>query len=516
MDQFELEKMRWAPRSQPLKGPMRLFRFCLLGIFFPILLLCIPLYMRFISLRPHIFTLSPTDMKLLNYEHKVSTMWCKAQTLRMNSSFNAYLLPEKPKLKRKRQRIQMERKIIDLEDDMKEYWGFYLLADSYFRLQACSRHEGASVVIIKHSKNVERCAWLGELDSAEESDEISNEFDFQQHVLHGDKEDENKDGNVIDKSDEEIEELGEILLAEGSHEMLKYLNNIEKWSENSRKTIVKKLLEQIVGLKPGDKIVDDALKEFNKNNDIKDTTEVKHDLEGNTEIPDYRLSNLRGKFPSRDPDKDYDAKVTKGSEKNDAGEVEVDHFFHNGKFNQKNTAQNKEDKSNEETRSSWSSSEEALAACEGALFNIPLDGATKCNENATFDEMRSIMSNVSYIADSTGFYYFIFSNENEITSNFVAANFDMHKTVFDVANTKEQCSNTTDCSLPLTFMSHEHVVLEVPQSGSESCEYETEGFTNYQQCNTIVRAESICEPRGSIYMIFLLLVPVFILIFAYV
>ena len=27
-------------------------------------------------------------------------------------------------------------------------------------------------MIIKHSKNVERCAWLGELDSAEESDEI--------------------------------------------------------------------------------------------------------------------------------------------------------------------------------------------------------------------------------------------------------------------------------------------------------------------------------------------------------
>ena len=28
-----------------------------------------------------------------------------------------------------------------------------------------------------------RCAWLGELDSAEESDEISSEFDFQREVL---------------------------------------------------------------------------------------------------------------------------------------------------------------------------------------------------------------------------------------------------------------------------------------------------------------------------------------------
>ena len=51
----------------------------------------------------------------------------------MNSTFNAYLLPSKPKLLRKRQKVEMERKIVDLEDDMKEYWGFFLLADSYFR-----------------------------------------------------------------------------------------------------------------------------------------------------------------------------------------------------------------------------------------------------------------------------------------------------------------------------------------------------------------------------------------------
>ena len=36
------------------------------------------------------------------------------------------------------------------------------------------------------------------------------------------------------------------------------------------------------------------------------------------------------------------------------------------------------DRSNEETKSSWSSSEEALAACEGLIFNEPLNGGTKC------------------------------------------------------------------------------------------------------------------------------------------
>ena len=115
---------------------------------------------RFVSLRPYLFTLSPSDMKLLNAEHtvqmmmrmimmrmmmmllmmllmmiQVSTIWCRAQTLRMNSTFHAYLLPEKPRLLRRKQKVTMERKIIDLEDDMKEYWGFFLLADSSFRLQ---------------------------------------------------------------------------------------------------------------------------------------------------------------------------------------------------------------------------------------------------------------------------------------------------------------------------------------------------------------------------------------------
>ena len=102
------------PRNACVVMQVRLCKFCLLGVSLPVFLLCLPLYMRFISLRPHLFTLSPADMKLLNYEHtvrsillrhgntinilQVSTMWCSGQQLRMNSSFNAYLLPEKPRL----------------------------------------------------------------------------------------------------------------------------------------------------------------------------------------------------------------------------------------------------------------------------------------------------------------------------------------------------------------------------------------------------------------------------------
>ena len=61
---------------------------------------------------------------------------------------------------------------------------------------------------------------------------------------------------------------------------------------------------------------------------------------------------------------------------------------------------------------------------------------------------------------SSGFYYFIFTNENEITDNFVGVSFDLMKTVFDVSESSQEC-NSTECSIPLAFMSEQHVVLEV-------------------------------------------------------
>ena len=65
-----------------MQGPIRICKFCVLGVGLPIIFLTVPLYMRFLALRPHQFSLSPADMKLLNQEATVSTAWCSAQTIR--------------------------------------------------------------------------------------------------------------------------------------------------------------------------------------------------------------------------------------------------------------------------------------------------------------------------------------------------------------------------------------------------------------------------------------------------
>ena len=332
---------------------------------------------------------------------------------------------------------------MDLEDDMKEYWGFYLLDNSFFRLQACSRHEGASVVVIKHTKNVAKCAWLGELDSAEESDEISSEFDFQQEVLGEEEMEALSEDDIPEKSDGAPHTETKVLISENSQELSKYLENMEKWSPKSRKLIVKKLLEQMLSNKNQDEDTDMEMfqKVLGENSYIEEPKVEYVRKETNQELTYEEYENLEN------------------NEDLFLHENDVDHFLDNGKFNQKNLI--KEDKSNEEVRSSWSSSEEALASCEGAVFNIALNGATSCHENATFGEMKPLMTNMTHMTDSAGFYYFIFTNENEITSNFVAANFEMHKTVFDLRTYENRCENTTDCSLLLSFFSREHVVIEV-------------------------------------------------------
>ena len=261
----------------------------------------------------------------------------------------------------------------------------------------------------------------------------------------GDTEDEG-DGDGEDGGGEEGEQ-GKVVLSAHSREVHTYLEHIQRWSARSRRIVVKRLLEQIVTKQSAEQL-----------------QIFKNVLQDHGGVTEEERTPAVGEVKSKDvseiaDDDEFEDNV--GGEVSDVDNDEVDHFVDNGKFNQKNHLSSKKDKSNEEVRSSWSSSEEALAACEGAVFNIALNGATSCHQNASFAEMRPVMDNISYTTDTAGFYYFIFTNENEITSNFVAASFEMHKTTFDVRSAEDRCLNTTDCALHLSFFSRQHVVIEV-------------------------------------------------------
>ena len=73
---------------------------------------------------------------------------------------------------------------------------------------------------------------------------------------------------------------------------------------------------------------------------------------------------------------------------------------------------------------------------------------SKCVPRLTTD---LVTFQVTLEASETGFYYFIFANENELTDNFLFADFRLHKTTFDVSRNRINCTNATECNFPLAF-----------------------------------------------------------------
>ena len=359
----------------------------------------------------------------------------------------------------------MERKMM-LQDDIKEFWGFYLLKDSIVKLSVCSRHEGASFIIVKGMKDARRCSFLGELDSVEESDEISNEFEFAHEIT----------------------------------EFLQYQNKTNNGSSLVTGVTKPDLIQKLLEVLRGDKSQNGTSQfieqfrayQIQKGSRYQDIVHnVDYDDDGNDASEDLSI--------------DEDDKV------GNPDIHEIYDLMDQGAFNQENPL----DRSREEVRSSWSSSEEALSRCEGLIFNVPLNGGTRCTTNATKDTLDEISTSVTLEATQTGFYYFIFANENEITDNFMTARFNMAKTVFDVRENILNCTDTKECQLPLGFWSAEHVVLEVPDSkkGVDPCDG-VAGHSSLEECHRVLVAESVCEPRKSVYMGFLLCVPILILGFA--
>lgn len=103
-----------------------------------------------------------------------------------------------------------------------------------------------------------------------------------------------------------------------------------------------------------------------------------------------------------------------------------------------------------------------------------------------------------------GYYFFVFNSENEVQPNYVRVKFDLLKTVYNTSNSVHACKNSTkECSLPFTIFSSERTILELPLSGNDS------------QWNEEYIVVSTCEPRTTVYIICVIMVPLLILCFAF-
>ena len=191
------------------------------------------------------------------------------------------------------------------------------------------------------------------------------------------------------------------------------------------------------------------------------------------------------------------------------------------------------DRSNSEFWSSFSSSEERLLECKGLILNLPLTPhrfcernlehhhSTASNANTITYRCKSIAYNFSaswgiftstliYIdltshrVPTDGYYFFVFSSENEIQSNYMRVKFELLKTMYNTSESVFECKNSTkECSLPISFFSGERTVLELPISGNDS------------QWNDEYVVISTCEPRTAVYLICSMAVPLLVLMFAF-
>ncbi|XP_011258449.1 uncharacterized protein LOC105252643 isoform X2 [Camponotus floridanus] len=158
----------WQPRKSNYKVPLRVMRLCVLGMFLPSALIAVPLYVRYHVYSEQLYALTISDQRLI--DAKVSTFWCQKQVVKVNATFNAYLMSNEPVFEKEAVPISMTRHLV-MEDDMKEYWGFYLLRGSSVTVSTCVRWPGASLTIIRGFKNLHECAFIGD-DSSEELDEL--------------------------------------------------------------------------------------------------------------------------------------------------------------------------------------------------------------------------------------------------------------------------------------------------------------------------------------------------------
>lgn len=111
---------------------------------------------------------------------------------------------------------------------------------------------------------------------------------------------------------------------------------------------------------------------------------------------------------------------------------------------------------------------------------------------------------ITYTVPLNGYYFFVFSSENEMQDNYIRVNFDLHKTMYNVSNPISMCTNSSEkCEFKLKLFSDQRVVFELPVK------------TNETRWNEEFIVVSECEPRTSVYLICVLAVPLLILFFAF-
>ncbi|XP_071053868.1 uncharacterized protein [Onthophagus taurus] len=521
--------------------------------------------MRYRVFVEQMYPLAASDMRML--DNRVSTTWCQKQIIKVNATFNAFLLPTNPEVEKDKKHLTMVRHLM-LEDDTKEYWGFYFLKGSSVTISSCVRWPGASLIVIRGHKHLHECAYIGD-NSSEELDEIMEAIAEGNYVQQNNIVSEEAPSNVPNlmkrhRQDVQFHHPDHKNSSSKNHTIFDGLDTTDITDQNQLKDILKELA---VKTNKKDKFLQDDVKrnhvhrnstfgkgetknfKFEKEKEtadevykdvlvkLKDLGEEgeavlkrlnekyrKLDDSESFDSEDEHILNVRGRQYSKPPVK-YEDSIDRAKrrkrdllrevmEKSFSGHDEENDAAIEEGFTPDGIADHRgkidentlNDKSNSEFWSSFSSSEEALLNCAGLILNLPLEPHKGCMNTSNHLEIEDayLANTITYTVPVNGYYFFVFNSENEIQTNYIRVRFNLHKKVYNVSNPISACKNTSDvCSMNLNFFSSEKLVMELPV---------TENDDMWNQEYVVV---SQCEPRTMIYIIFVIAIPILIILFAF-
>jgi len=310
-------------------------------------------------------------------------------------------------------------------DDHKEYWGFYLLKGSTFRIHTCSRHKGGTLLVVLGRSHLEHCAHIGEADSAGDSDMFSSSSS-NEVIPHN-----NSSTKSVSK-----EEMN-VILAKIRHYIRSGPNNYGKLKHN--------------------------LRQWNLISDVNSTAAPPPPMDHGLIYPGDRKRrsiNTRltesGENNANEVVDDPVPPASRPKPQTPPGIWTEEHNHHTGTLNQNNSREtDSEDGSDSESESSWSSSEEAMARCEGVITHQPIPHNDSCTAENTSGDPPDFFFEAK--VNQSGYYYFIFASENEKRDNIIRAHFQLNKHVYHLPHPLDNCTNVLECRLNLTFASSQKV-----------------------------------------------------------
>ncbi|XP_063849270.1 uncharacterized protein LOC135093692 [Scylla paramamosain] len=486
--QMNLDRYLQAERRQASGGCMasawRVISFFLVVFVLPTVLISLPLYARYHLYHTRHLPMTETDTRALNYA--VSPFWCQVSRV-SNGTLDAYLVSGTPKVRKEKRHVSLKRKLLLQHDDI-EYWGVYLLEGSTFTVSSTARWPGGVLLVAKGEENLRKCFYREDHLEAE---------------LNG------APPKTVYRSPVDVDDLPAEVLVEEEHHWAD--NGGEVFDEEGEDVLVDNL-----GIKP-----------LKDKEDEEVEVDVKEEEEEEEEKDDEALVVVpRRKGPSIPKRRNGKGKKGKKGKKNKANKNDTLHGRSRRSAAQASPPPVLPDLSPSSPpptplsdskldmlhrfndtltvttgNSSFSSSEEFLEQCRDSILVVELPPSLDWEWRLTTDNIGP--SNSWHIpVDSSDYYYFIFTSDNSIELNHLGFVLDLQRTTYDVTDHLEACRNASECIFPLAFTQTESVVVEVP-AGEQLDELHSFEVT------------TACQPRVPVYMVFILLVPFIILLFAF-